>query len=170
VRANSLNDIRATNGPRCVVKQAYNERQVRRTSPLFSLREPFWTLTVAPLAPTMLALADVAGIAVAFVVTAVAMASFNGAPVLPVVACKRSEGTMRYMLLIYQDEELVWKKMTDDERRDLTTDYLMLDDKLSKAGTFVYAEPLAPSETAITVRVRDGRESSTPGPIADTSG
>jgi hypothetical protein len=66
---------------------------------------------------------------------------------------------MRYMLLIYQDEELVWKKMTDGERRDLTTDYFMLDDKLSKAGAFVCAEPLVPSETAVTVpRPRRPRE------------
>jgi hypothetical protein len=36
---------------------------------VLSLQELLWTLTVAPLAPTMLALADVAGIAVVFLVT-----------------------------------------------------------------------------------------------------
>jgi hypothetical protein len=76
---------------------------------------------------------------------------------------------VQYMLLIYQDERRVWEEMTDDERRALTADYFALDDELAEAGAFVSAEPLAPTSSATTVRVRDGRSVVTPGPFAATS-
>ncbi len=71
---------------------------------------------------------------------------------------------MKYMLLIYADEQ-VW---TEPERQSCyaeSTDICLL---LNQAGKFISASPLQPVATATSVRVREGKRSITDGPFAET--
>ena len=74
---------------------------------------------------------------------------------------------MQYMLLIYDDER-VWSEMPEDERNRLMGEYFQLTEDLQKAGAFVAGDPLQPTATATTVRVRESDTLVTDGPFAET--
>ena len=74
---------------------------------------------------------------------------------------------MQYMLLIYDDEKQ-WAGMSAEESRQLMQEYFAYTDELRQAGAFVAGEPLQPTQTATTVRVRDGERLVTDGPFAET--
>jgi hypothetical protein len=74
---------------------------------------------------------------------------------------------MQYMLLIY-DEDKTWAGMSPDERTKMTAEYLQLSADLKKSGHFIAAGALQRSHTATTIRVRDGKTTSTDGPFAET--
>ncbi len=74
---------------------------------------------------------------------------------------------MQYMLLIYEDEAL-WSRMTDDDRNRLFGEYFSYTEEVRQAGAFVAGAPLQPTQTATTVRVRDGERLMTDGPFAET--
>ena len=74
---------------------------------------------------------------------------------------------MQYMLLIYDDER-VWAEMPEDERNRLMGEYFQLTEDLQKAGAFVAGDPLQPTATATTVRVRESDTLVTDGPFAET--
>lgn len=71
---------------------------------------------------------------------------------------------MKYMLLIYMHE----RAMTDAERADCYEESVQLAKDLADAGQYVAASPLEPVETAMNVRVREGRRLITDGPFAET--
>ena len=71
---------------------------------------------------------------------------------------------MRYMLLIYADEQ-VW---TEAEREQCYGDSAALAHELKARGQYVDASPLQPVATATSVRVREGRRLVTDGPFAET--
>ena len=71
---------------------------------------------------------------------------------------------MRYMLLIYADEQ-VW---TEPERQACYGESTQLAHTLSSKGQFVDASPLQPVSTATSVKVRDGKRMVTDGPFAET--
>jgi hypothetical protein len=79
------------------------------------------------------------------------------------------EAELRYMLLIYHDERQVREEMSEDERRAMTTEYFVMDERLREAGAFVHAEPLEPTASATTVRMRDGQSVVTRGPAVETA-
>jgi hypothetical protein len=58
--------------------------------------------------------------------------------------------------------------MTTEEKKTLDRDSLAYDEALRKSGHFVHANALRSVENAVTVRVRDGKMSSTDGPFAET--
>jgi hypothetical protein len=71
---------------------------------------------------------------------------------------------MKYMLLIYSDEQ-AW---TDDEREHCYAESTELTHELDVRGQFLGASPLHPVKTATSVRVREGKQLVTDGPFAET--
>ncbi|MGZ4787106.1 MAG: YciI family protein [Terriglobales bacterium] len=71
---------------------------------------------------------------------------------------------MRYMLLIYADEN-VW---TQPERNACYDESAQLCHQLAQKGKFVSASPLQSVATATSVQVRDGKRLVTDGPFAET--
>jgi hypothetical protein len=71
---------------------------------------------------------------------------------------------MKYMLLIYSDEQ-TW---TDEEREHCFAESTQLTHDLNTAGQYLGASPLHPVATATSVRVRNGKRLVTDGPFAET--
>ena len=71
---------------------------------------------------------------------------------------------MRYMLLIYADEN-AW---TDSERQQCYAESTQLAHRLKANGQYLATAPLQPVSTATTVQVRDGKRLVTDGPFAET--
>jgi hypothetical protein len=74
---------------------------------------------------------------------------------------------MRFLLTIYDDERR-WGSMGEEESKAEIDAYWALDNEASAAGVYVDSGGLYPTETARTVRVRDGEQSVTDGPFAET--
>jgi hypothetical protein len=58
--------------------------------------------------------------------------------------------------------------MTEDERQACYQESTQLCHELSASGRFLGANPLQPTTTATSVRVRDGKSLVTDGPFAET--
>lgn len=71
---------------------------------------------------------------------------------------------MKYMLLIYHEE----KSLGEEERQACYAESLQLVDDIQKRGQYLGANPLHPTATATSVRVRNGKRSVTDGPFAET--
>ena len=71
---------------------------------------------------------------------------------------------MKYMLLIYLDEQA----LSEQEREQCYRDSTDLAHQLAAAGQYVAASPLQPTHTATSVRVRGGKRVVTDGPFAET--
>ena len=71
---------------------------------------------------------------------------------------------MRYMLLIYLDEQA----LSEAEREQCYGDSTQLAHQLNAAGQYVAAAPLHPTATAVSVRTRQGKLLITDGPFAET--
>ena len=71
---------------------------------------------------------------------------------------------MRYMLLIYADEQ-VW---SESERQKCYGESTQLAHELKANGKFLATSPLQPVSTATSVRVREGKRLVTDGPFAET--
>jgi len=71
---------------------------------------------------------------------------------------------MKYMLLIYADEQ-VW---TEPERQQCYGESAQLCHTLHSNGQFLGASPLQPVSTATSVRVRNDKRLVTDGPFAET--
>jgi hypothetical protein len=82
-------------------------------------------------------------------------------------ASHRKEKIMKYMLLIYDDEKAT-ARLTPAEVDKLIGEYWKYDDELRKAGVHVAGDALKPTDTATTVRVRNGKTLHTDGPFAET--
>lgn len=71
---------------------------------------------------------------------------------------------MKYMLLVYLDEEA----LSDDEREHCYVESAQLTQRLNSSGKYLDASPLHPIATATSVRVRNGQRLITDGPFAET--
>ena len=71
---------------------------------------------------------------------------------------------MRYMLLIYADEQ-AW---SEAERERCYEESIDLAHRLKSTGQFVATAPLQPVVTATSVRIREGKQTITDGPFAET--
>jgi hypothetical protein len=71
---------------------------------------------------------------------------------------------MRYMMLVYQDEQV----MDEAERQHCYEESTQLTHDLNSHGHFLAAAPLHPVSTATSVRVRDNKRMVTDGPFAET--
>ena len=74
---------------------------------------------------------------------------------------------MRYLCLIYEDEKR-WETMPAAESEAVLGEYFAFTDGIRANGQLVAGEALHPTHTASTVRVRNGRLSTTDGPFAET--
>jgi hypothetical protein len=74
---------------------------------------------------------------------------------------------MKYLCLIYFEESKL-AALTDAEAAELTRACLAYDEELREAGRYITSSPLAPVNTAATVRVANGKLSATDGPFAET--
>ena len=74
---------------------------------------------------------------------------------------------MQYMLLIY-DNEKMWPSMNEKERNALMGEYFAFTEEVKKSGKLVKGDALQPTNTATTVRVRNGKALTTDGPFAET--
>jgi hypothetical protein len=74
---------------------------------------------------------------------------------------------MRYMLLIY-DREVDWAKLSQQDQGQIFQEYGVFTDGIRKSGHYVAGDPLQPTSTATTVRVRNGKTVTTDGPFAET--
>jgi hypothetical protein len=74
---------------------------------------------------------------------------------------------MRYLCLIYEDEKK-WAAMSKQESDALMAEYFAFGDSIKKSGHSLGGEALQPVHTATTVRVRNGKLSTTDGPFAET--
>jgi hypothetical protein len=72
---------------------------------------------------------------------------------------------MQYMLLIYASEA---RKLGPEEQGKLYQEYMGFTQDIVKSGKFKAGDPLEPTSTATTVRVRDGKTLTTDGPFAET--
>ena len=82
-------------------------------------------------------------------------------------ASESRSGTTQYMLLIY-DDETQWQHMSEAEAGRAFGEYMQYTQELVAAGVLRAGNPLHPTPTATTVRVRDGRTITTDGPFAET--
>jgi len=74
---------------------------------------------------------------------------------------------MRYLCLIY-DEEKKLGTMSKSEGDTFMSEYGAFTEGIRKSGQFLAGEALQPVQTATTVRVRNGKVSTTDGPFAET--
>ena len=75
---------------------------------------------------------------------------------------------MRYVCLVYTDPR-VFAALPQQEMDDLDDASLAEDAELAASGHLIVAQALQPVDTAVTIRVRDGRMSATDGPFAETT-
>lgn len=74
---------------------------------------------------------------------------------------------MKYLCLIY-DEEKKLGAMSKSESDAFMGEYFTFTDNIKKNGHYIGGEALHPVQTATTVRVRNGKVSTTDGPFAET--
>jgi hypothetical protein len=74
---------------------------------------------------------------------------------------------MKYLCLIY-GEEAGWTTRSNQEREQMTAEYMAYTDDIRRSNHYVAGEALMPIATASTVRVRNGKLQTTDGPFAET--
>jgi hypothetical protein len=73
---------------------------------------------------------------------------------------------MQYLLLIYRNEAQQ-SKMDAADYQKLLAEYSAYTQSIVQSGNFKAGDGLQPTSTATTVRVRDGKYSTTDGPFAE---
>ena len=71
---------------------------------------------------------------------------------------------MKYMLLIYTDPAA----FNPAEGEKTMAEYMAFTQEIQDSGEMVAGDPVQGAETATTVRVRDGKRTTTDGPFAET--
>jgi hypothetical protein len=74
---------------------------------------------------------------------------------------------MKYLCLIYDDEKKM-NAMPQEESDKFMGEYFAFTEDIQKSGHMVHGEALHPVATATTLRVRNGKLSTTDGPFAET--
>jgi hypothetical protein len=74
---------------------------------------------------------------------------------------------MQYMLLIYNDPN-GWESMSEADRGGIYNAYGTFTAELQASGKMVAGDALQATDTATSVRVRDGETLTTDGPFAET--
>jgi hypothetical protein len=79
----------------------------------------------------------------------------------------RRRTEMKYLLMIYSNENVDAKK-TPAELATMMQDYRAFTQEAKDRKVYIGGEPLTPTSTATTVRVRNGKTMTTDGPFAET--
>ena len=74
---------------------------------------------------------------------------------------------MRYLCLIYEDESS-YGKMPKEQADALFSEYYSYTEGIKSSGHYLGGNALQPTQTATTLRVRNGKISTTDGPFAET--
>ena len=74
---------------------------------------------------------------------------------------------MKYLCLIYGVEK-DWATYTKKQGDDMNAEYFAFTEDIKKSGHMLGGDALQPTHTATTVRVRNGKVSTTDGPFAET--
>jgi len=74
---------------------------------------------------------------------------------------------VKYLCLIYENEG-AWATMSKDEGDRIMGEYTTFTDDIVKSGHMIQGDALQPTSTATTVRMRNGKLSTTDGPFAET--
>lgn len=74
---------------------------------------------------------------------------------------------MKYLCLIY-DEEKKLAEMSKAENDAFMGEYFAFTNDIKQSGHYVAGEALHPVQAATTVRIRNGKVSTTDGPFAET--
>lgn len=74
---------------------------------------------------------------------------------------------MKYLCLIYEDEK-VYETMDKAAMDAMMGEYYAFTEDIRAGGQYVAGEALNPVHTATSVRVRNGKVSTTDGPFAET--
>ena len=74
---------------------------------------------------------------------------------------------MRYLCLIYENEK-AWESKPQAELEAIMGEYFAFTEGIRSNGKLVASEALQPTQTATTVKVRNGKVSTTDGPYAET--
>ena len=74
---------------------------------------------------------------------------------------------MRYLCLIYENEKQ-WETMSQEDAGAIFGEYFAFGEGIKQSGHLLGGEALQPTNTATTVRVRQGKISTTDGPFAET--
>jgi hypothetical protein len=75
---------------------------------------------------------------------------------------------MKYLCLICAEQDKMMEYMTKGDAEKHFAEYADFTDEIKKNGNFIGANRLQPPHTAVTVRVRDGKVSTTDGPYIET--
>ena len=74
---------------------------------------------------------------------------------------------MRYLCLIYEDEKW-WEKASEADMQKGMADYNGFTQSIKQSGKYIGGEALQPTKTATSVRIRNGKLSTTDGPYVET--
>ena len=74
---------------------------------------------------------------------------------------------MRYLCLIYENEK-AWEELPPAETEAVMSEYFQFTEDIRKNGKYVAGEALYPTASATTVRLRNGKVSTTDGPFMET--
>lgn len=74
---------------------------------------------------------------------------------------------MKYACLVYLDGGAI-AALSEEEGRKLKDDSIEFDWGVRRAGQLILAQPLQAPESAVTLRVRNGKLATTDGPFAET--
>ncbi len=74
---------------------------------------------------------------------------------------------MKYLCLVYYDEKKL-DALSQSEFDTLVGEALSYDEGLRKSGHYIVSDALQSVQTATTVRIRNGKVSTTDGPFAET--
>ena len=74
---------------------------------------------------------------------------------------------MRYMLLIYQNENIKESQTPEERIKSESHAYSYIQETMQR-GVFKAADPLEPTRAATTVRTQNGKVTITDGPFAET--
>jgi hypothetical protein len=77
------------------------------------------------------------------------------------------ERALKYLCLVYADEKRI-AALSGTDWHTLVLENLELCEELRKSGHYVSASPLDSVQTAVTVRMRNGKLSTIDGPFAET--
>lgn len=74
---------------------------------------------------------------------------------------------MKYLCLIYSDETK-WQTMSGADIATMMAEYGAFTESVKKSGQYLGGNRLQPTTAATTVRIRNGKLSTTDGPFAET--
>jgi len=74
---------------------------------------------------------------------------------------------VKYLCLIYASE-IDWANMPKEQMESTNKEYFNFTNDIKKSGHYIGGDALQPTSTASTVRVRQGKISTTDGPFAET--